>query len=80
MSQDSLQIRNNSQGLRAAGFAEFGPFGRRDPAHCDPRFGVSEVTDYRWRQECGGLKIEQVKRLKELELEKENGGRLSIDA
>ena len=31
------------------------------------QIGVSE--DYRWRQEFGGLKIEQVKRLKELELE-----------
>jgi putative transposase len=31
--------------------------------------GVSEVTFYRWRQEFGGLKIEQIKRLKELELE-----------
>ncbi len=30
---------------------------------------VSEVTYYRWRQEFGGLKIEQVKRLKELETE-----------
>ena len=30
---------------------------------------MSEVTYYRWRQEFGGLKIEQVKRLKELELE-----------
>src|SRR5262245_19914689 len=30
---------------------------------------VSEVTYYCWRQEFGGLKIEQVKRLKELELE-----------
>jgi putative transposase len=27
------------------------------------RVGVSEVTFYRWRQEFGGLKIEQVKRL-----------------
>ena len=33
------------------------------------RFGVSEVTYYRWRQEFGGLKTEQVKRLKDLELE-----------
>jgi putative transposase len=33
------------------------------------QIGVSEVTYYRWRQEYGGLKIEQVKRLKELELE-----------
>ena len=29
--------------------------------------GVTEVTYYRWRQEYGGLKTEQVKRLKELE-------------
>jgi putative transposase len=31
--------------------------------------GVSEVTYYRWRQEFGRLKTEQVKRLKDLELE-----------
>jgi transposase-like protein len=31
--------------------------------------GVTEVTDYRWRQEYGGLKAEQVRRLKELETE-----------
>ena len=31
------------------------------------QIGVSEVTYYRWRQEFGGLKTEQVKRLKELE-------------
>jgi putative transposase len=31
--------------------------------------GVSEVTYYRWRREFGELQIEQVKRLKELELE-----------
>ena len=29
--------------------------------------GVSEVTYYRWRQEFGGLKNDQVKRLKDLE-------------
>ncbi len=33
------------------------------------QIGVCEVKFYRWRQEFGGLKIEQVKRLKELELE-----------
>ncbi len=33
--------------------------------------GVTEVTYYRWRQEFGGLKTVQVKRLKELE--QENG-------
>ena len=33
------------------------------------QIGVTEVTYYRWRQEYGGLKTEQVKRLKELETE-----------
>jgi len=31
--------------------------------------GVTEVTYYRWRQEYGGLKGDQVKRLKTLESE-----------
>jgi transposase-like protein len=31
--------------------------------------GITEQTYYRWRHECGGLKIDQVKRLKELERE-----------
>ena len=31
--------------------------------------GVTEVTYYRWRQEYGGLKTDQVKRLKDLEVE-----------
>ena len=31
--------------------------------------GVTEVTYYRWRQEYGGLKSDQVKRLKDLEVE-----------
>jgi len=31
--------------------------------------GVTEVTYYRWRSEYGGMKLDQVKRLKELELE-----------
>ena len=31
--------------------------------------GVTEVTYYRWRQEYGGLKTDQVRRMKELELE-----------
>ena len=33
------------------------------------QIGVSEVTYYRWRREYGGLKTDQVKRLKELETE-----------
>ena len=32
--------------------------------------GVTEATYYRWRQEFGGLKLDQVRRLKELEAEK----------
>ncbi len=31
--------------------------------------GVTEVTYYRWRSEYGGLKGDQVKRLKELKAE-----------
>ena len=31
--------------------------------------GVTEVTYYRWRQEYGGLKTGQVRRMKELEIE-----------
>src|SRR5215204_5453298 len=35
----------------------------------EPRDWVTEVTDYRWRQEYGGLKSDQIKRMKELETE-----------
>ena len=31
--------------------------------------GVSEVTYYRWRREFGGLKSDQVRRMKDLETE-----------
>lgn len=31
--------------------------------------GITEQTYYRWRREFGGLKLDQVKRLKELEKE-----------
>jgi putative transposase len=40
----------------------------QDMADAIRQIGVSEMTYYRWRQEFGGLKIEQVKRLG-LELE-----------
>ena len=33
--------------------------------------GVTDVTDYRWRQEYGGMSVPQAKRLKELEKENE---------
>jgi putative transposase len=31
--------------------------------------GVTQVTYYRWRREYGGLQMDQVKRMKDLELE-----------
>ena len=33
------------------------------------QIGVTEQTFYRWRNEYGGLRIDQVKRLKQLETE-----------
>ena len=33
------------------------------------RIGVSEQTFYKWRREYGGLRVDQAKRLKELEKE-----------
>ena len=41
----------------------------RNIADAIRQIGVSEVTYYRWRQEFGGLKTDQIKRLKELETE-----------
>jgi putative transposase len=35
------------------------------------KIGVTEQTYYRWRKEYGGMRVEQARRLKELE--KENG-------
>ena len=42
---------------------------RPDRADAVRSIGVTEVTYYRWRQEYGGLKTDQVKRLKDLETE-----------
>lgn len=33
------------------------------------RLGITDQTYYRWRREYGGLKVDQAKRLKELERE-----------
>ena len=41
--------------------------------------GVTEVTYYRWRQEYGGLKTGQVRRMKELELENQRLRRAVAD-
>ena len=44
--------------------------GLKVPEVCK-QLGISEQTYYRWRKEYGGLRMDQAKRLKELE--KENG-------
>ena len=41
--------------------------------------GITEVTYYRWRQEYGGLKSDQVRRMKELETENQRLRRAIAD-
>jgi putative transposase len=41
----------------------------KQPAEVCRKLGVCEQTYYRWKREYGGLKLEQAKRLKELEKE-----------
>jgi putative transposase len=43
------------------------------------KIGVSEYTYYRWRKEYGGMRVEQAKRLKELEQENSRLKRLVAD-
>ena len=43
------------------------------------KLGVSEQTCYRWRREYGGLRVDQAKRLKELERENSRLKRLVAD-
>jgi transposase-like protein len=43
----------------------------RSVAEAVRSIGVTQFTYYRWRREYGGLKTDQVKRLKELERENE---------
>ena len=42
--------------------------GEKTPQVCR-KLGVSENTYYRWRKEYGGLRVDQARRLKELERE-----------
>ena len=42
--------------------------GRELAAVCQ-MLGISEQTYYRWKQKYGGMKAEEAKRLKELEIE-----------
>ena len=43
------------------------------------RIGVSEQTFYKWRREYGGLRVDQARRLKELEKENVRLKRLVAD-
>ncbi len=43
------------------------------------KIGVTEQTYYRWRKEYGGMRIEQAKRLKELEQENSRLKRVVAD-
>ena len=43
------------------------------------QLGITDQTFYRWRKEYGGLRIEQVKRLKDLEMENARLKRLVAD-
>ncbi|MDR3631280.1 MAG: transposase, partial [Desulfocapsaceae bacterium] len=43
------------------------------------KIGVTEQTDYRWRKEHSGMKIDQAKRLKEVEKENSRLRKLVAD-
>src|SRR5471032_3051351 len=53
--------------------------GKQIPEVCK-QIGVTEQTYYRWKKEYGGLRIDQAKRLKELEKENARLKRLLADA
>jgi len=48
-------------------------------AEASRKIGVTEQTYYRWRKEYGGMRIEQAKRLKELEKENTSLKKLVAD-
>ena len=48
-------------------------------AQASRQIGVTEQTYYRWRKEYGGMRIEQAKRLKELERENSQLKKLVAD-
>ena len=52
--------------------------GLRTPEVCR-KLGITEQTYYRWRKEYGGLRLDQAKRLKELERENRRLKKLVAD-
>ena len=53
--------------------------GLKVPQVCK-KLGIHEQTYYRWRREYGGMKVEQARRLKELEKENAQLKRLLAEA
>ena len=53
--------------------------GKKIPEACK-QIGVTEQTYYRWKKEYGGLRMDQAKRLKDLEKENARLKRLLADA
>jgi transposase-like protein len=53
--------------------------GKKVPEVCR-KIGVTEQTYYRWKKEYGGLRMDQAKRLKDLEKENARLKRLLADA
>ena len=49
--------------------AEVGLANGKTAAMVSRELGISEQTYYRWRKEFGGMKVDQARRLKELERE-----------
>ena len=52
----------------------------RTVAQVCKKLGITEQTYYRWRKEYGSLRMDQAKRLKELEKENAQLKRLLVDA
>lgn len=52
----------------------------RTIAEISRQLGVTEQTYFRWRKEYGGLKVDQAKRLKDLEMENARLRRALSDA
>ena len=48
-------------------------------AHVCRKLGIPEQTYYKWRKEYGGMKVDQAKRLKELEVENSRLKKLVAD-
>jgi transposase-like protein len=48
-------------------------------AEASRKIGITEQTYYRWRREYGGMRVEQARRLKELEKENARLKRLVAD-